>query len=79
VSRLELLDFQQTAVGSLVESAISYFAGTPDHIGGRTVPFVGQLKAVTGAGKTPILASVVARMSPAAEASPHSVSPKAVT
>ena len=58
---LELLDFQQEAANRLLEGAISYF-GQPDRIGGRTVPFVGQLKAVTGAGKTPILANVVGRL-----------------
>ena len=35
-----------------------------DRMAGRPVPFVGQLKAVTGAGKTPILADVIGRMGP---------------
>lgn len=60
--RLELLDFQQTAADKLVAAALNYFVSGPDKIGGRAVPFVGQLKAVTGAGKTPILANTVGRM-----------------
>ena len=64
MARLELLDFQQASVDKLVETAFTYFSGTPDKIGGRSVPFVGQLKAVTGAGKTPILASTVGRLAP---------------
>jgi len=33
-------------------------------ISGRPLPFVGQLKAVTGAGKTPVLADVIGRLRP---------------
>lgn len=62
--RLELLDFQQASVDKLVEAALRYFSGAPDKMGGRSVPFVGQLKAVTGAGKTPILASAIGRLTP---------------
>jgi len=65
VARLELLGFQQEAADRLVESALNYYEGGPDRIGGRTVPYVGQLKAVTGAGKTPILATVAGRVGPA--------------
>ena len=65
MSRIELLDFQQEAATRLVEAALSYFNKGQDVIGGRPVPFVGQLKAVTGAGKTPILADVVGRLKPA--------------
>lgn len=65
MSGIELLDFQQDAASRLVESAVSYFTGGPDIVGGRPVPFVGQLQAVTGAGKTPILADVVGRLKPA--------------
>ncbi len=65
MSRIELLDFQQEAATKLVESALTYFSGGQDVIGGRPVPFIGQLKAVTGAGKTPILADVVGRLKPA--------------
>lgn len=63
MSRLDLLQFQQDAANRLFETAISYYED-PDRSGGRTIPFVGQLKAVTGAGKTPILAEVVGRLRP---------------
>ena len=65
MSRIELLDFQQEAATKLVEAAVGYFTKGQDMFGGRPVPFVGQLKAVTGAGKTPILAEVVGRLKPA--------------
>jgi type III restriction enzyme len=65
VSRIELLDFQQEAASKLVDAAVGYFTTGQDMIGGRPVPFVGQLKAVTGAGKTPILVDVVGRLKPA--------------
>jgi type III restriction enzyme len=39
--------------------------GGADILEHRAIPFVGQLKAVTGAGKTPILADVIGRLSPA--------------
>ena len=65
MSRIELLDFQQTGASQLVDTAVRYFQGGPDVFGGRPVPFVGQLKAVTGAGKTPILASVASQLKPA--------------
>jgi type III restriction enzyme len=65
VSRIELLDFQQDAASRLLDAAVTYYTGGPDISGGRPVPFVGQLKAVTGAGKTPILADVVGRLKPA--------------
>ena len=64
-SRLVLTDFQQEAADKLVDSAVNYFAAGQDKMGGRPVPFVGQLKAVTGAGKTPILATAIGRLSPA--------------
>jgi len=62
---IELIDFQQEAASKLVNSAVTYFMTGPDIVGGRPVPFVGQLQAVTGAGKTPILADVVGRLKPA--------------
>jgi type III restriction enzyme len=65
VARLELLDFQQDAVTKLFETALGYFESGGDVVGGRKVPFVGQLKAVTGAGKTPILANIFSRLRPA--------------
>jgi type III restriction enzyme len=65
MARIELLGFQQKAADQLVDAAVSYFSVGQDTFGGRPVPFVGQLKAVTGAGKTPILANVVSRLKPA--------------
>ena len=65
MSHIELLDFQQEAATKLVDAAVTYFTNGQDMLGGRPVPFVGQLKAVTGAGKTPILADVVSRLKPA--------------
>jgi type III restriction enzyme len=59
---IELFDFQQAAVSGLLEACLAYFEQGQDRFGGRDVPFIGQLKAVTGAGKTPILASVLGRM-----------------
>lgn len=65
MSGIELLDFQQEAAEKLVDAAVTYFSNGQDIVGGRPVPFVGQLQAVTGAGKTPILADVVGRLKPA--------------
>jgi type III restriction enzyme len=65
VSDIELLGFQQEAASKILNAAVSYFAQGQDISGGRPVPFVGQLQAVTGAGKTPILADVVGRLKPA--------------
>jgi type III restriction enzyme len=65
VSDIELLDFQQEAASKLINAAVTYFANGQDVVGGRPIPFVGQLQAVTGAGKTPIIADVVARLKPA--------------
>lgn len=59
---LMLLDFQQEASGQLVNTALNYFIAGQDRMAGRDVPFVGQLKAVTGAGKTPILTDVIGRL-----------------
>lgn len=65
MSDIELLDFQQEAASKILDAAVKYFANGQDISGGRPVPFVGQLQAVTGAGKTPILADVVGRLKPA--------------
>jgi type III restriction enzyme len=65
VPGIALFDFQQKVADKLLDAAVSYYTKGPDVIGGRPVPFVGQLKAVTGAGKTPILADVVGRLKPA--------------
>jgi type III restriction enzyme len=64
VAGLALLDFQQDAANRLFEAALAYYERGGDSIGGRMVPFVGQLRAVTGAGKTPILANVIGRLRP---------------
>jgi type III restriction enzyme len=65
VARIELLDFQQDAVNKLFESTLAYFGRDGgDVVSGRKIPFVGQLKAVTGAGKTPILANIFSRLRP---------------
>lgn len=64
MSEIELLNFQQEAANRLVETAVTYYKNGADRIGGKTIPFVGQLKAVTGAGKTPILATVVSKLKP---------------
>lgn len=60
---LTLFQFQEDAATSLRTAALDWVAqavatGVPSY-GTSPIPFVGQLKAVTGAGKTPILASVV--------------------
>lgn len=58
-----LFPFQEVAAESLRESALDWVheavtSGVPRY-GPAPIPFLGQLKAVTGAGKTPILADVV--------------------
>lgn len=68
-SALRLFEFQETAANQLAEAAaewVEYFAEDgPLYLGKTPIPFVGHLKAVTGAGKTPILAKVVGDLSPA--------------
>lgn len=59
----KLFPFQEEAAQRLREAALDWVAhavenGSPK-LGAAPIPFVGQLKAVTGAGKTPILAEVV--------------------
>ena len=53
------LPSQQHALAALISGAPSYFKMRQDRVGGRLIPYVGQLKAVTGAGKTPILAKTI--------------------
>ena len=59
----KLFPFQEEAAQSLRDAALNWVdqaARTgPPKFGTQRIPFVGQLKAVTGAGKTPILAEVV--------------------
>ncbi|ROS45998.1 DEAD/DEAH box helicase family protein [Curtobacterium sp. PhB78] len=66
---LRLFDFQETAANQIAEAAadwVQYFVDDgPLYLGKTPIPFVGHLKAVTGAGKTPILARVVADLTPA--------------
>lgn len=66
---LRLFDFQETAANQIAEAAadwVQYFVDDgPLYFGKTPIPFVGHLKAVTGAGKTPILAKVVADLTPA--------------
>ncbi len=59
-----LFPFQEEAAQSLREAALSWVAyavrrGHPPEYGESPIPFLGQLKAVTGSGKTPVLANVV--------------------
>lgn len=67
----DLFDFQKTAVRQL-QDAIAEWVQTgvergrpPTTIDGEIIPFMGHMTAITGAGKTPILASVVAGIGPA--------------
>jgi type III restriction enzyme len=66
---LRLFDFQEQAASQLSEAAaewVEVFASEgPYYLGKIPIPFVGHLKAVTGAGKTPILAKVVGDLTPA--------------
>lgn len=60
-----LFPFQEEAAQSLREAALSWVAyavrrGHPPEYGESEIPFLGQLKAVTGSGKTPVLANTVA-------------------
>ncbi|KTS65026.1 hypothetical protein NS206_05830 [Microbacterium testaceum] len=68
-SVLRLFEFQENAATQIAEAAadwMQYYAEDGPLILGKTpIPFVGHLKAVTGAGKTPILAKIVADLTPA--------------
>ncbi len=59
-----LFPFQEEAAEALREAALSWVAyavkrGHPPEYGESPIPFLGQLKAVTGSGKTPVLANTV--------------------
>jgi type III restriction enzyme len=59
-----LFPFQQEASQTMRDAALSWIAysvqrGHPPEYGAMEIPFLGQLKAVTGSGKTPVLASTV--------------------
>lgn len=66
---LRLFEFQDTAANRIAEAAadwVQYYAEDgPLYFGKTLIPFIGHLKAVTGAGKTPILAKVIADLGPA--------------
>lgn len=62
--KFTLFEFQEIAANRLREAALGWvneaaLTQAPQY-GTNVIPFVGQLKAVTGSGKTPILADVVA-------------------
>ena len=65
----KLFPFQEEAADQLRTAALSWmaYAGSesPPKYGATVIPFLGQLRAVTGAGKTPILAEVVGGLGPA--------------
>jgi type III restriction enzyme len=69
VSAIKLFDFQREAADQLGEAAqewvTAYASQGPLYLGRTVIPFLGQLKAVTGAGKTPILARVCGEIGPA--------------
>jgi type III restriction enzyme len=59
-----LFPFQEEAAQALRDAALSWVAysvkrGHPPEYGESSIPFLGQLKAVTGSGKTPVLANTV--------------------
>ncbi len=66
MSAIKLFDFQTEAVSQMSEAIEEWIQLCAQHgparLGRTEVPFVGHLKAVTGAGKTPILASVVGNL-----------------
>src|SRR5262249_54270739 len=59
----KLFPFQEDAVDSLLKAALHWMTTAaedgPPRYASSVIPFLGQLRAVTGAGKTPILANVV--------------------
>lgn len=59
----KLFWFQEEAAQALRDAALRWIAHAVDteipKLGTVPIPFIGQLKAVTGAGKTPVLAEVV--------------------
>lgn len=60
---LQLFPFQADAADALRASALEWIdeaaRSGPPRLGSAVIPYMGQLKAVTGSGKTPILANVV--------------------
>ncbi|MFV8296015.1 hypothetical protein ACNQP7_04735 [Mycolicibacterium fortuitum] len=66
MTAIKLFDFQLEAANQLTEAVEEWVQTCAQHgaprLGRTEIPFVGHLKAVTGAGKTPILASVVSNL-----------------
>lgn len=64
----KLFPFQEDAATALRTAALDWMAhaaaDSPPKWGASVIPFLGQLRAVTGAGKTPILANVVGELGP---------------
>lgn len=62
MSVIRLFDFQEAAVARVLDAVNDWTAACaahgPPRLGRQPIPFVGLLKAVTGAGKTPMLAAV---------------------
>jgi type III restriction enzyme len=67
----QLLPFQQEVVDKAVEAIYSYNASKnlftigsniPSSLEGKEKPYLHRIKAITGAGKTPILAAISARL-----------------
>lgn len=69
MSAIKLFEFQREASDQLAEAAqewvTAYASQGPLKLGRTDIPFLGQLKAVTGAGKAPILARVCGEIGPA--------------
>lgn len=64
----QLLPFQQKVVEQLRGAATDWveaLPGGPPRMGRELVPFIAQLEAITGAGKTPMLASIFNGLGPA--------------
>jgi type III restriction enzyme len=66
---VSLFLFQEAATAQMVEAVNDWIsacaADGPPKLGRTPIPFLGLLKAVTGAGKTPILAKVCSEIGPA--------------
>lgn len=66
MSTIRLFDFQEQAANQLTEAIEEWVQVCAEHgpprLGRTPIPFVGHLKAVTGAGKTPILSTVVGNL-----------------
>lgn len=64
----KLFPFQEDAAEALRTAALDWMAHaaaeSPPKWGASVIPFLGQLRAVTGAGKTPILAEVIGGLGP---------------